>query len=91
LEYLLSSSIVTYNWPCHVGVVFSIHCYLIKMRELITVPKWARRLHRVLKGLHPALAEYNGLTRYRDTVVGWLSQCDDGAPTTPGTLPEKGR
>jgi hypothetical protein len=58
------------------------------MRELITVPKWARRLQRVLKGLHSALVEYNGLTRYRDTVVGWLSQYDDDAPTTPGKLPE---
>jgi hypothetical protein len=58
------------------------------MRELVTVPKWARRLHRVLKGLHPELVDYKGLARYRDTVVGWLSRYDDGAPTTPGTLSE---
>ena len=38
--------------------------------------------------LHPALAEYKGLTRYRDTVVGWLSRYDDGAATTPGMPPE---
>jgi hypothetical protein len=74
--------------PRSYAVVFSIRCYIMSLRELITVPKWARRLHRVLKGLHPALVEYKGLTRYRDTVVGWLAQYDDGAPTTPGTLPE---
>jgi hypothetical protein len=75
--------------PRSYAIVFSIRCYLLSMRELITVPKWARRLHRVLKGLHPALVEYKGLTRYCDTVVGWLSKYDDdGAPTTPGTLPE---
>jgi hypothetical protein len=68
--------------------VFSIRCFLIRIRELITVPKWARRLHRVLKGLHSAPVENKGLTRYRDTVVGWLSQYDDGALTTPGTLPD---
>jgi hypothetical protein len=42
----------------------------------------------VLKGLHPALVDYKGLTRYRDAVVTWLSKYDDGTPTTPGTLPE---
>ena len=42
----------------------------------------------MLKTLHPALVEYKGLTRYRDTVVGWLSRYDDGAPTTSGINPE---
>lgn len=70
------------------AVVFSIRCYLISIRELATVPKWARRVHRVLKNLHPALVDYKGLTRYRDTVVEWLAQYDDGTPTTPGGGPE---
>lgn len=70
------------------AIVFSIRCYLIGLRELVTVPKWARRLHRVLKSLHPQLVEYKGLTRYRDTAVEWLAQYDDDAPTTPGTSPE---
>jgi hypothetical protein len=74
--------------PRSYAIVFGIRCYLISMRELVTIPKWARRLHRVLKGLHPELVGYKGLTRYRDTVVEWLSKYDDGAPTTPGTLPE---
>ena len=47
------------------AIVFSIRCYLIKMRELVTIPKWARRLHRVLKTLPPELVDYKGLTRYR--------------------------
>jgi hypothetical protein len=69
------------------AIVFSIRCYLLSMRELITVPKWGRRLHRVLKSLHPALVDYKGLTRYRDAVVAWLAKYDNGTPTTPGTLP----
>ena len=51
-------------------------------------PQWARRVHRVLKNLHPALVDYKGLTRYRDAVVEWLAPYDDGAPTTPGAGPE---
>jgi hypothetical protein len=70
------------------GIVFSIRWYLISLRELVTIPKWAQRLHRVLKRLHPALVDYKGLSRYRDTVVTWLAPYDDGTPTTPGRWPE---
>lgn len=70
------------------AILFSIRCYLIKMRELVTVPKWGRRFHRVLKTLPPELVDYKGLTRYRDTTVEWLSKFDDGAPTSPGCWPD---
>ncbi len=70
------------------GIVFGIRCYLISMRELATVPKWARRTHRALKGLHPALVDYKGLTRYRNTVVDWLAQFDDGTPNSAGAGPD---
>ncbi|MBF8292924.1 MAG: hypothetical protein HW392_1751 [Steroidobacteraceae bacterium] len=70
------------------GIVFSVRCYLISMRELVTIPKWAARMHRVLKSLHPALADYKGVSRYRATVADWLAPYDNGAPTTPGTGPD---
>ena len=70
------------------AVLFGIRCYLISVAELATVPKWGRRLHRVLKDLHPALVEYKGLSRYRDAVVEWLAPFEDGTPTSPGTAPE---
>lgn len=70
------------------AIVFSIRCYLMSMKELATIPKWGRRMHRVLKALHPLLVDYKGLARYRDTVVEWLAKFDDGAPTSPGTSPE---
>ncbi len=60
------------------GILFGIRCYLISVRELATIPKWARRVHRALKALHPALVDYKGLSRYRDTVVAWLAPYDDG-------------
>lgn len=70
------------------AIVFSIRGYLIKLEELVTVPKWGRRLHRVLRDLHPEIAAYKGLTRYRDTTVKWLEKFDDGAPTSPGIWPD---
>jgi hypothetical protein len=66
------------------AIVFSIRCYLISLQELVTVPGWGRRLHRVLRDLHPALVQYKGLTRYRDKVVSWLASYDDGGA---GVLP----
>lgn len=61
-------------------LVFGIRGYLINMNELVTNPLWAKRFHRVLKGLHPELAEYKGLT-YKDVTVDWLAKYDDGTPS----------
>jgi dimethylamine monooxygenase subunit A len=70
------------------AVVFSIRAYMIKMQELATIPKWSRRMHRVLKTLPDEIADYKGLTRYRVDTIDWLAKLDDGAPTTPGAWPE---
>ena len=70
------------------AILFVIRCYLLNMGQLVTVPKWARRLPRVLRTLPPEIADYKGLTRYRQTTVEWLSQFDDGAPTSAGFFPD---
>ena len=77
-----------FRLPRSNAIVFPIRCYMIKLEELVTVPKWGRRLPRVLKTLPPELVDYKGLTRYRDTAVAWLSHYDDGAPTSPGGQPD---
>jgi hypothetical protein len=70
------------------AILFSIRGYLIKMRELVTVPKWARRFPRVLRSLPPELVDYKGITRYQQTTLDWLAKYDDGAPTNPGVWPD---
>lgn len=70
------------------ALLFPIRCYLIALDELVTIPKWARRLHRVLKMLPQELAEYKGLTRWRSMAVDYLALYDDGAPTSPGIWAE---
>ena len=66
------------------AMVFPIRCYLIRFDELVTQPKWARRLHRVIRDIPDALAAYKGFLRNRDLMAGYLSQYDDGLPTSPG-------
>ncbi len=60
------------------ALMFGIRTYLASMDELVTNPAWARRLHRVLRDLPEPIADYKGMTRYRKTLVDWLSQFDSG-------------
>lgn len=61
------------------ALMFGIRTYLISLEELSSNPAWACRLHRVLRDLPEAIADYKGLTRYRQTVVDWLAQFDPQA------------
>lgn len=70
------------------ALVFPIRCYLMALDELVTVPKWARRMHRVLRTLPPELSEYKGMNRWRETAIDYLAAYDDGSPTTPGIWPD---
>lgn len=58
------------------ALMFSIRTYLMSLEDIVTNPEWAQRLHRVMKTLPDAIADYKGLTRYRNTVVDYLAQFD---------------
>lgn len=58
------------------GLMFGIRTYLASMNELTTNPAWATRLHRVMRDLPDPIAEYKGMTHYRQPLVEWLSQFD---------------
>ncbi|EMR13509.1 hypothetical protein MPL1_04687 [Methylophaga lonarensis MPL] len=77
-----------FRLPRSNAIAFSVRGYLISLNELVTYPRWGKRLHRILKGLHPDLSEYKGLDHYRQTVIDWLAPMDDGADLGLGTQPE---
>ena len=77
-----------YRLPRSNAILFNIRTYLASLDELCRVPKWGRRLHRVLRDLPPELATYKGLVRYLPTAVAYLATFDDGAPTSPGIGPD---
>ncbi|MFX9672920.1 heme-dependent oxidative N-demethylase subunit alpha family protein, partial [Acinetobacter baumannii] len=66
------------------AIVFPVRTYFMSMNELVGIPKWARRMHRVMRDIRPELADYKGFARYRPALVEFLSRYDDGAPTSPG-------
>jgi len=77
-----------FRLPRSNAIVFSIRCYLISLKDIATYPRWAKRLHRVQKTMHPDLIEYKGMTKFHPFVVQWLSQFDDGEDLGVGTQPE---
>ena len=62
--------------PISNALLFSIRTYLISLNDLVKNPEWARRLHRVIRDLPEPIAEYKGISRYREPLVQWLSQFD---------------
>jgi len=71
------------------AILFGIRGYLIRLEELVRVKKWGARLHRVIRDLHPEIAEYKGMPRYRQMIVDYLAPFDDGAVLNSGTAPEQ--
>ena len=70
------------------ALAFLIRCYLISLQDLVSQPKWARRLHRVLRDLPQDLVDYKGFAVNRPLIVEYLRQFDDGAPTSAGIFPD---
>ncbi|MBK0062474.1 MULTISPECIES: heme-dependent oxidative N-demethylase family protein [unclassified Acinetobacter] len=59
------------------ALLFSIRTYLISLNDLVKNPIWARRLHRVIRDLPEPIADYKGISHYREPLVQWLSQFDE--------------
>ncbi len=70
------------------ALAFPIRCYLCSLQDIVTVPKWGRRLHRVLRDIDPDLADYKGFAVNQETIVSYLSAFDDGKPTSAGIFPD---
>ncbi|MDR3383800.1 heme-dependent oxidative N-demethylase family protein [Cupriavidus basilensis] len=76
-----------FRLPRSNAIGFGVRCYLISLQELATMPRWAARLHRVLRTLPDELADYKGITRYRHAAIVWLAAYDDGRSVGAGTAP----
>ena len=63
-----------FRLPRSNGMLFSIRAYLANLEDLCQNPEWAQRLYRVMKNLHPQLAEYKGIAPYHKELVQWLSK-----------------
>lgn len=83
-QYLRVDLQTLFRLPRSNGLVFPIRCYLIALEDLVTIPKWGRRFHRVLSTLPDELATYKGFIDNKPMIVEYLSKFDDGKPTSDG-------
>ena len=77
-----------FRLPRSNAIAFSIRTYLISLDELMTYPRWTKRLNRILKNLPADLSEYKGLDNYRQLIIDAFTPLDDGAELGFGTQPE---
>jgi dimethylamine monooxygenase subunit A len=54
------------------AILFLVRTHLLPLAELATVPAWRERLGKVLADLPEDLAEYKGISRYRQAAASWL-------------------
>jgi hypothetical protein len=78
-----------FRLPRSNALVFPIRCYLISFKDLVTIPKWGRRLHRVVRDLPVELATYKGFIDNRPLMLEYLEKFDDGLSTSPGVWPDR--
>lgn len=87
-QYLRVELQTFWRLPRSNALAFPIRCYLLSLEDLVTVPKWGRRLHRVIRDLPDDLAEYKGFATNRPMIIDYLSTFDDGSTTSPGIFPD---
>jgi hypothetical protein len=78
-----------FRLPRSNALVFPIRCYLISFQDLVKIPKWGRRLHRVVRDLPDELATYKGFIDNRPLMLQYLKKFDDGLSTSPGVWPDR--
>jgi hypothetical protein len=78
-----------YRLPRSNALVFPIRCYLCSFDDLMTKPKWGRRLHRVIRDLPEELATYKGFINNRPMMLDYLSAFDDGLLTGAGVFADE--
>lgn len=87
-QYLRVELQTLFRLPRSNAIAFPIRCYLCSFDDLMTVPKWGRRLHRVIRDVPDELATYKGFIDNKPLMLEYLSKHDDGAPTSDGIFPD---
>jgi hypothetical protein len=57
------------------ALLFTIHTYQIPLKELVENTEWLRQLHGVLTTLPEKIADYKGMSAYRDVTIQYLESC----------------
>ncbi|QFT91041.1 hypothetical protein FIU87_20535 [Bacillus sp. THAF10] len=56
------------------SILFTIHTHLLSLEKLIANPAWHRQFYQIIKELPASIAEYKGISLYRDSVLAYLEK-----------------
>ncbi len=78
-----------FRLPRSQAILFGIRTYMLRLDEVARVRRWAARLHRVLRTVHPEVVAYKGLQHVLPLMLDFLAPLDDGGLLGPGAGPEQ--
>ena len=67
-----------FRLPRSNAVLFTIHTHLLPLQKLIEIPEWKRQFYQILVELPSHIAEYKGISLYKDKVLAYIEKKGEG-------------
>ncbi|UAL47336.1 DUF3445 domain-containing protein [Sutcliffiella horikoshii] len=67
-----------FRLPRSNAILFTIHTHLLPLEKLIEIPEWRRQFYQILVELPSHIAEYKGISLYKDKVLVYIEKKGDG-------------
>ncbi|NMH72082.1 DUF3445 domain-containing protein [Bacillus sp. RO2] len=67
-----------FRLPRSNGILFTIHTHLLPLEKLIEIPEWRRQFYQILVELPSHIAEYKGISLYKDKVLAYIEKKGEG-------------
>ncbi len=66
-----------FRLPRSNAILFTIHTHLLSLEKLIEIPEWRNQLYQILVELPPHIADYKGISLYKEKVLAYIEQKGD--------------
>jgi dimethylamine monooxygenase subunit A len=63
-----------FRLPRSNGILFTIHTHLLSLEKLASNPEWLKQFYEILSELPPHIAEYKGISLYKEAVMDYLEE-----------------
>lgn len=63
-----------FRLPRSNAILFTIHTHLLPLDKLLGIPEWRRQLYEILTELPSHIADYKGMSLFKDKVVAYMEQ-----------------
>jgi|UniRef100_UPI002FE4F986 dimethylamine monooxygenase subunit A len=67
-----------FRMPGSNGVLFTIHTHLLSLEKFASNPNWLKQFFHILKELPDSVAEYKGISMFKEPVLDYLRRQDEG-------------